>query len=386
MRINKKKFCVRMFILISVIGLLIYGRFLATHDEERENLFNYYEDFISSFKNKSSTYAVAEKMLSIAIDKTQKNSIIGKNTGVLLINNNSIKEFCYSTNPIWNQEIHITNPIVKVANEWFAISEENGKKVTVFNDKNEIYNVEIDGEIQKIFVNSSGYVGVIFAKVGYKNAFAYINPNGEIIYTKYFANTTLIDADISEDGKKVVMIEADVNGAVVNSAITILDNNANVLNSSIKKNTLLVKAHLVDNKLVVVGDSAIFNVDSNYKEEVFEELDVESVIGLAVNDKKIVKLYRDTNELFANKTMVEIKNLDGKIIGQGEVVGIAHSLQIQDNTIAVVLADRIDFLTKKGHYISSIFISSDYKDVQLFNNGNYACIQTNDEIAIYKIR
>lgn len=386
MRINKKKFCVRIFILISIIGFLIYGRFLATHDVERENLFGYYKDLIGGLKNNSSTYIMAEKINSISTDKTQKNIIIGINSGVLLVNSNGLKEYFTSNNPIWAEDFYITNPILENAGNWTVVAEDNGNKIIVFNSREEVYGLEIEGEIQKVFVNASGYVGVIFTKAGYKNAFSFINSKGEIIYTKYFANTTLIDADISSDGKKVFMLEADVNGAVVNSAITILDNKADTLNSLIKKNSLLVEVHCFDKDALIVGDDTIISIDSDYKEAVFDDFDPESVIGLFVNDERVVKLYRDTNELFANKTMLEIKNIDGKIIGQTEVEGMAHSVKIQNNTVAVILTDRIDFLTQKGHYISSIFISGDYKDMQLFSNGAYAAIQTNDGISIYKIR
>ena len=90
--------------------------------------------------------------------------------------------------------------------------------------------------------------------------------------------------------------------------------------------------------------------------------------------------------MFSDETMVEIKRPDGKVLGNGKVTGAAKSLKVQGKTVAVVLADRIDFLTTKGNYMDSIFISSDYIDMKLLKNGSYACVQTNDEIAIYKIR
>lgn len=386
MRINKKKFCVRIFILISIVGLLIYGRFLAMHDEERENLFGYYKDLISSLKGNSSTYVIAEKITSISTDKTQKNIITGRNDGILIANSNGLKEYTINSNSTWSEEFYIANPIIETAGSWTIVAEDNGNRLIAFNSREEAYSLEIEGEVQKIFANPNGYVGVIFAKVGYKNAFSFINSKGDIIYSKYFANTTLIDADISTDGKRVVMLEADTDGAVVNSAITVLDNKADTLNSSIKKNSLLVEVHCFDKNTLIVGDNTILSIDSDYKETVFDEFDSESTIGLLVNDERIVKLYRDTNELFANKTMLQVKNIAGKVIGQSEVEGMAHSVKIQNNTLAIILTDRIDFLTQKGHYISSIFISGDYKDMQLFNNGSYAAIQTNDEVSIYKIR
>lgn len=386
MRINKKKFFVRIFILISVIGLLIYARFLATHETEREQLFSYYEGLINSLKGNSTTYLVCEKMFNIPIDKTVKNSIIGRNDGIVVVNSNGISEYNFSATPYWTMDFYIANPLLQVAGEWTIVAEEDGNKIKAFKLKEEIYNLEIDGQIKKIYLNDAGYLGVIYNKVGYKNAFAFINPNGEIVYSKYFANTTLIDVSIDSVGKKIAMIEADTNSAVINSAITYLDNRGNTLYSSIKKNTLLVEIDLFDDETIVIGDNLILSIDNQYNEKVVEEIDSEQVIGTAVDNKKIVKLYKDTNELFSDKTMIEIKNIEGKISGSGEVSGSAQALEVQNKTMALIMTDRIDFLTTKGNYIGSIFISSDYKDIELFKDGSYACIQTNDEIAIYKIR
>jgi len=385
MRINKKKFFVRMFILISVIGLLIYARFLSVNDGWND-IITYYEGLISSLKENKSTYLIAEKTFSVPTDKTLKNTIIGRNDGVVVVNNNGLKEYNISTEPYWTLDFYFANPLLAVANNWTAIAELNGTKIKVFDLKNEIYNLELEGQIQKIVLNEKGYLGIIYNKVGYKNAFAFVGPDGQILYTKYFANTTLVDISINNDGNIISMIEADANSAVINSAITYLDDKGNTLYSSIKKDKLLVETKIFDNQTVVLGDNVLLNINNNYEENMLEEFDNENIFGVVIEDEKIVKMYRDTNELFSDKTMIEIKKIDGKVIGNGEVTGTAKSLKVQGKTIAVVLADRIDFLTTKGNYMDSIFISSDYIDMKLFKNGSYACIQTNDEIAIYKIR
>lgn len=386
MRINKKKFFVRIFILISIIGLLIYARFLVTHDAEREQLFGYYQGLISSLKGNTTTHIVSEKLFSIPTDKTLKNSIIGRKDGIVVVNTNGLKEYNVSATPYWAMEFYIANPLLEVAGDWTVVAEENGSKIKVFNLSDEVYNIEIDGFIQKIYLNKNGHVGVIYAKVGYKNAFALINPNGEIVYTKYFANTTLVDISIDNSGKKIAMIEADTNSTVINSVITYLDNRANTLYSSIKKNTLLVEIDLFDDETIVIGDNVILSIDNNYNETIVEEIDSDNILGITVDNEKLTKLYRNADELFSDKTMVEVKQTSGKIIGKGEVNGTAQSVQMQNKTIAIVLTDRIDFLTTKGNYMNSVFISGDYKDIKLFKNGTYACVQTNDEIAIYKIR
>ena len=385
MRINKKKFATRMFILISIIGILVYARHLSVNDESREALFNYWEGVISGLKNTDS-YLVAEKLYNVEYDKNVKNTIIGRNNGAIVLNTNSISEYNMDSNVSWKYEISLVNPMIETNENWMVVAEENGVKLTTFNLTHEVYSTQIEGLIQKIYINKNGYVGVIYEKTGYKNAFAFINPNGEILYTKYFAKTTLVDADIRDDGKVISMIEADTDGVVINFAITFLDDKGNTVYSSIKKNTLLVETTFIDDKAVLIGDSNIIVIDEEYNETVLEEFEGQDILGLCVKDGKRIKFYRDSNELFADKTKLEIKNVDGKVIGSGEVEGNVQSLKVSNNVLAIVLTDRIDFFTAKGNYNTSVFISGEFTNIALFKNGTYACVQTTEGITVYKVK
>lgn len=385
MRINKRKFFTRIFILISIIGILVYARHLSVNEESREQLLNYWGGVINSFKN-TDTYLLSEKMYSIGYDKNVKNTIKGRKNGVLVLNTNGVSEYNIDATTSWQYELPMLNPIIETSGNWAVVAEENGMKLTTFNASEEVYNREIEGPIQKIYINSSGHVGVIFEKIGYKNGFAFINPKGELLYTKYFANTTLVDADIREDGKVVSMIEADTDGVAINFAITFLDDKANTLYSTIKKNTLLVETEFISDNNVIVSDSNILVIDKDYNEKEFEKFEGQEILGICINDDKIIKVYRESSELFANKTNFEVKRVDEKIIGRGEVEGAVQSLEIQNNMLAIVLTDRIDFFTAKGNYSTSVFISGELTNVELFKNGTNACIQTTDGINVYRVK
>jgi hypothetical protein len=163
MRINKKKFVTRMFILISIIGILVYARHLSVNDESREAIFNYWKGVISSFKNTDS-YLVAEKLYNVEYDKNVKNTVVGRNNGAIVLNTNSISEYNMDSNVSWKYEISMVNPIIEINENWMVVAEENGVKLTTFNLMHEVYSTQIEGLIQKIYINKNGYVGVIYEK------------------------------------------------------------------------------------------------------------------------------------------------------------------------------------------------------------------------------
>ena len=51
MKINKKKFAIRMLLLISLIVLFVYGGYILKTPEAQENIKNYYADILAQFNN-----------------------------------------------------------------------------------------------------------------------------------------------------------------------------------------------------------------------------------------------------------------------------------------------------------------------------------------------
>ena len=341
MKINKKKFAVRMLLLISLVTLLIYGGYVLKTPQAQENIKNYYADVIAQFNNDE--IKVAEELYSFNYNQAISGTIVGRKDAILVVNKDGINEYTGSALPSWTEEIMLNSPLVATNDKWLVIAEENGQKIITYDMHNVAYETEIDGDIQKITVNSSGYVGVIFAKAGYKNAFTLLKPTGEVVYTKHFANTTLIAADISSDSKTVAMVEADANGAVVNSGIVYLNSRGEVICNIAEKDVLLMGIKFFDDETISVGDSKIIKVDKNYQKTVLDDFSEQNVEGINIENDKIIKLYRESTELFAEKCKIAVSNANGKTVGNGEVAGKVKAVESLGKTIAVVLNDRVDF-------------------------------------------
>lgn len=386
MKFNKRKFFKNMFLLVLFICLVVCGVYLWKTPEARENIYEYYSELLLSF-SEDEVIDVTEAF-TLSYDPAIQTSIVPGKDGMLVINKNGISEYTSTKNPVWVKDMNISNPIIDANNNRFVIAESGGKKIMSFQNRTMLWELELPNEIKKVVINKDGYVGVVFSQVGYKSGFLFLDPAGKEIFRKIFANTNLVDVDISPKGDKVAMIEADVSTSTINSAISFMSSNGQVVYSEIEDDVLMSGIRFVDNSNVfAVGDSRLVKIDKNYDRTVFDDFSEKIVSGINLeNEGKIIETYRASGSIFANKSTIDILNVNNKKTGTGEVAGVVKAIESSGKTIAVILADRVDFFDVSGKYLNTLNISGKYKSLKLYNNGNYACIDLTDVLRFVKIR
>lgn len=386
MKFNKRKFFRNVFVLILFIGAVLGGIYLWKTPKARDTIYTKYLSFISSFEKDE--IVNVEEIYSISYDPAIQTNIVPGKDGILVVNKSGISEYTTSKNPIWVKDMTISNPLIATDGDRFAISEAGGNKVISFCNRTLLWEKECHGNINKVFINKDGYVGLIFSKTGYKSGFLFLDPNGNEICTKLFAKTMLIDLDISPKGDLVAMIEADANTATLSSAISFMSNIGEIVYSTIESDTLLSGIRFLDNSNVIaVGDNKLIKIDKNYEKTVLDDFKDKTVSGINLeNTDKIIKIYRVADSIFADKSVIDILNINNKKTGTGEVSGVIKAVESAGKTIAVVLTDRIDFFDISGRYLNSLSVSGKYKAIKLFNNGNYACIDMSDMLKVVRVR
>jgi len=386
MKFNKRKFFRNLLFLILFIALILLGIYLWKTPQARENIYLYYSKLISSFSEEE--IINVEEIYSISYDPAIQTTIVPGKDGIMVINKSGLAEYTTSKNPIWVKEMAISNPIIATDNDRFVISESGGKKVMAFQNRTLLWEKECQGTVNKVFINKDGYVGVIFSQTGYKSGFLFLNPEGQEMCSKLFAKTTLIDLDISPKGEIIAMIEADATTATLSSAISFMSNQGEIVFSTVENDTLLSGIRFLDNtNVVAVGDNKLIKIDKDYEKTVLDEFRDKTVSGINLeNSDKMIKIYRTADSIFADKSTIDILNTNNKKTGTGEVSGVVKSVESTGKTIAVVLADRIDFFDISGRYLNSLNVSGKYKSIKLFANGEYACIDMSDTLKVVRVR
>ena len=110
-----------------------------------------------------------------------------------------------------------------------------------------------------------------------------------------------------------------------------------------------------------------FEQNDEYTKITLDNFEGKSVSGINLeNEGKIIETYREETSLFANKSKIDIVNVNNKKIGAGEVAGVVKSIESSGKTIAIVLADRVDFFDISGKYLNTLSISGKYKSLCLY--------------------
>ena len=385
MRFNKRKFFRNFFFLILFVALVIAGVYVWRVPEARDNIASYYSKFLANFKEE---VVNVQEVFSLPYDPAIQTNIAAGKDGILVINKSGISEYTTSKNPVWVKELNISNPLIATDGDKFVISETDGKKIMYFSNRTMLWEKECQGTVNKVYINNLGYVGVIFSQVGYKSGFLFLDPNGNEICTKLFAKTTLIDVDISPKGDLVAMIEVDTTTATLSSAISFMSNKGEIVYSSIEDDTLLAGIRFLDNtNVIAVGDNKLIKIDKSYNKTLLDDFKDKTVSGINLeNTDKIIKVYRTSSSIFAEKSNIDVLNVNNKKTGTGEVAGVVKAVESSGRTIAIVLADRIDFFDISGRYLNTLSISGNYKTMKLFNSGDYACIDMSDTLKVVKVR
>lgn len=91
---------------------------------------------------------------------------------LLIYNNQKITTYNSRGKKTWEYELSTKfTPNIYIQGKFMAVSNNSNGKIYLFEDKKEILNTKIDGEIDEIFIDESGNYVVEYSTSGYKKSF-----------------------------------------------------------------------------------------------------------------------------------------------------------------------------------------------------------------------
>ena len=163
-----------------------------------------------------------EKVSSIDIDGLKNINVFAYNNHLAMLEQNKLKIYNKSGVSEHSLDIQISNPLFETNGEYLCIAEKGGQKIYLINNKNVVWQKDIEGDISSINVNKNGYVSITISGTSYKTVVQLFNSNGDELFKQYLGTTNAIDTDISNDNKYLAIAEANFSGIVVQSNIKII--------------------------------------------------------------------------------------------------------------------------------------------------------------------
>lgn len=253
-----------------------------------------------------------------------------------------------------------SDPEVKIGDSRLLVYDRAGKRLCVMNDKEVIFERELDEEIYFAQMASNDSFAVVTAAEGFSSYLTVYNKDGEVIYR--FANgarMTSVDFKSSGFGCYVSAFEMKGGNMVTNIYSLDFDSEEIEMKSEDISNTAVIKtAKLSDGDFVAVCDDRFIRLDRNgkiessaeYKSDIIDFDATSEVVSIAVKSisdemkSKLIVIRSDSDE-------IEI-DIDEKV----KTVSC-------DSKNTYVLTDRnIELFSTSGKQLATAKVSNDYVD------------------------
>ncbi len=366
-KINKKK-VVNTIIIIICILLIISAVVLYTTNEKCREILDRYVFRKEVYENNLPT---------IKIDSNKNISTYAYNKYISVLEENKLKLYNKMGREETALDIEISTPIFEANGEYLGIAEKNGQKLYLVNNKNIVWQKDIEGKISQINVNKNGYVSVIISGTSYKAVIKVFDLNGNELFTYYLSTTNVIDTDISNDNKYFAIAEANFSGIVPQSTIKVIsieeakNNSADAIKYThlANANDLIINIKYQNkNELVCMYNEHIDILKEGESTELIN-LKNEEVLFADVNlQSKIIKITKKTTGLFSAEAEMQIINSNTKDTNIYAIENVPKSILVQDNMIAINLGTKALFINSNGWLVKKYQSSQEIQKILLCND------------------
>lgn len=366
-KINKKKVfnVVIIAICIALISLLTY--FYTTNEKVREIMDKYI------FRKE----IYENNLPTIEMDSGKNNHVYAYNKYITILEQNKLKLYNVAGREETSFDIEISTPIFEADGDYLAIAEKNGQKIYLINNKNIVWQTDVEGKISSINVNKNGYVSIIISGTSYKTVIKNFDNQGKELFTKYLATSNVIDTDISNDNKYLAIAEANFSGIVVQSIIKVIsiEDAKNNSSESIKYTHIAEADNLIininyqnKNELICMYDKHIDVLKDGQNTELLNFKN-EDVLFSDINlSSKVIKITKKSTGVFSAEAEMQIINSSTKSTSIYAIENVPKTVYIQDDMIVINLGTSALFINDNGWLVKKYESSQEIQEIVLCNS------------------
>ncbi len=254
--------------------------------------------------------------------------------------------------------------------------------VYIFNDKYETAQIRVEGKILSGNINSKGDSVIEYEASGNKTILAVYDKHGKAKYNVKLSNNTIGQYILSEDSKKLIYVDININGISAASLIKLVElkDGSKVVDLASEENSLIYEMDLIGNKLVYRTDKSIVQLDMNTKKEKKSSIEQTAIVSLDLDENKYS--YVEFNN---GKYLLGIKNIGGKDKEEVEIKEMPkHYIYLKDKVYVCFQKEMYvynNYKMKIKEYNSDMVIT---KPVILGEGNNIAFLVSN-KLIIYTI-
>lgn len=363
-KINKKKVFKVVIITVCIVLISLLTYFYTTNEKVREIMDKYI------FRKE----VYENNLPTIEIDSGKNNYVYAYNRYITILEQNKFKIYNSYGREEEILDIEISTPIFESNGDYLVIAEKNGQKIYLINNKNIVWQTDIEGKISSINVNKNGYVSIIISGTSYKTVIKNFDNQGKELFTKYLATSNVIDTDISNDNKYLAIAEANFSGIVVQSIIKVIsiEDAKNNSSESIKYTHIAEADNLIininyqnKNELICMYDKHIDVLKDGQNTELLNFKN-EDVLFSDINlSSKVIKITKKSTGVFSAQAEMQIINSSTKSTNIYAIENVPKTVYIQDDMIVINLGTSALFINDNGWLVKKYESSQEIQKIVL---------------------
>lgn len=300
--------------------------------------------------------------------------LIYSNQKIITYNKNGHKNWEHQLSTQFTPSIYIKDKYMVVANNKNGI-------IYFFENKKEILNTKIDGEINEVFIDESGYFAVEYYTNGYKKMLGIYSRNGKNLYNVYVSSDPIIDVKILNNSKELVVIQTNTSSFKVGMNILMVD--------TTKENELKQIATLDNNfiyNLTINGRNLIMLLDDKIVKCNIDTKDISTIYSFDLNQLMFISMSnnyysfiaKELNEENDNRYTLTFNRFDNTKISNSNILNTPKFIKNSKFFCYLVYQDKLQVFNKWGIEVKDVNIEFPPKDAVIFNDGkSIALIYTN---------
>lgn len=334
---------------------------------------------------------------NIGIDEEKRIDLVSTDSDIcdtycsdLLIYSNQ-KVTTYNSRGVKNWEYSLASqftPNIYIKDEFMAITNNSNGKIYLFENKKEILNTKIDGEINEIFLDENGNYVVEYSTSGYKKVLGAYSKKGRNLYNAYLSSDPIAYVQIIDNAKQLLVFQINTSTFKVGINISMIDGS--------KENQIDTIATLDNNfiyDLTIQNRNIIMLLDDKIVKCNIDTKDITNIYNFDSSQIMFISLSKNYYTMISKELKEE--NVDGYSIVSNRfdntrisMLNITDSPKIVKNSGVLeylVYQDSLQVINKWGVEVKNINIDFPPKDAIAFNNGKSIALIYSNKIYVVNI-
>lgn len=381
-KLNKSKI-IKLIIFVLIIAAIATLTILYRNNE---NVRNFLDKYIFRKEVQSAN------LVKIDLETNKSAGVYAYEKYILVLEQNSLDFYNRFGNKDGNLDIQISTPLFASKGNYLCVAEKNGQKLYCIQNKNIVWQKDIEGEIKGININKNGYVSVIVSGTSYKSIIEIYDNNGKELFKRGLSTTTVIDTDISADNKYLAIAETNFSGVLIQSTIEIVSmenaakkpDDAIVYKYDADSDNLVTNIEYQKDNLVCMYDKYIDIIKNKSVTKVFDYTS-EDVLFAGINlNSKIIKVLRKSKGFLGKEFQMKIidtNNPSNEIVY--EIEQNPKGIYVSDNIICINLGTEVLFVNSTGWLMKRYKSSQEVQNIVF--NSNIAGIISKNRIELISL-